>query len=261
MNRQEPGNLKEMIEFQGTSTFINFESSALNTFEVFFGIKRQGSICFFLFSAFLFLFISSPRAGEVNVGDPNTEFVLVNIGGVDFDIPLGYFYEKYLWGKGKWPIPKNERTQQPSMSISAYIPGMKPWSKALDDEFKFRADRLNISRMVLHKAPSSDWLNNFLRGKGQTQRPSSEFGNLSHLKGYTSDDDKNETYYLPEGDVFSYQFSIRCTKINPNPRYCEATFTYRKGVVVQYLIPIPQLQKWRMMHDDVIRMLDGFVKN
>jgi hypothetical protein len=54
---------------------------------------------------------------------------------------------------------------------------------------------------------------------------------------------------------------LLCREDAAKPRYCYLTFSLRPTVVVEYLIPTTSLQQWRAMHEDVIRLLDGFVKN
>lgn len=188
--------------------------------------------------------------------DPNREKVMVMIGGVDFDIPLGYFYENTVWTKGEWPVPWEHRIARPSMSIRAYINGMRPWSKELEREFK-NPGSLEITRMTIKGDYPEIWLDNFLRNRMPTQRPSSEFGNLPGLAGYTSDHDPKGYYYLllePNGQ----SFLIRCSRVSLGSGYCYVTFTYRASVVVEYMIPIYRLKDWQAIHGEVVQMLDSF---
>ena len=190
--------------------------------------------------------------------DPNQERVMVKIGEIDFDIPLGYFYEKIVWAKGEWPIPLEHRITQPSITIMAYIDGMRPWSKELGKKFK-NPGSLEITRLTIKGDYPNNWLDNFLRYRVPTQRPSSEFGSLPGLSGYTSDYDPKGYYYLPL-DPGEQPFSIRCSRANPNSGYCYVTFAYRSPVVVEYMIPIYRLKDWQGIHRETIQMLDSFVK-
>jgi len=64
------------------------------------------------------------RAEDRSKIDPNTEKVLVTVGGINFDIPLGYFYEKTIWTKGAWPVPNKQRTDKkgsPAITITGQL--------------------------------------------------------------------------------------------------------------------------------------------
>lgn len=190
--------------------------------------------------------------------DPNKEIMMVQIGGIDFDIPLGYFYENTVWTKGEWPVPWEHRITRPTISILAYIDGMRPWSKELDNEFKSPGS-LETTRMTIKGDYPKNWLDNYLRNRLPTQRPSSEFGSLQDLVGYTSDYDPKGYYYLPL-ERNDQSFVIRCSKASQYSRYCDVVFTYSSSVVVEYMIPIFRLRDWQKIHGEVIGMLNKFVK-
>jgi hypothetical protein len=122
-----------------------------------YGIRAV--ICLLL-SVSLMLETTMSRADDRVVVDPNKEFVLVTIGGVNFDIPLGYLYEKTIWTNGAWPKPKKLRTVDQGIVLVAHINGLRPWSPALDSDFK--SGGVQITRIHIRGDYNPHWLENWI---------------------------------------------------------------------------------------------------
>lgn len=119
-----------------------------------------------IFARFLFVLICAISttygcAEDRSKIDPNKEQILVTIGGINFDIPLGYFYEQTIWTKGQWPIPNKQRTEKKgSLILVAHMSGMKPWSPQLNADFA--GGNARTTRITIRGDHHPKWLENFM---------------------------------------------------------------------------------------------------
>lgn len=187
--------------------------------------------------------------------DPNREKVLVTIGGIDMDIPLGYFYEKTVWTKGAWPTPNKVRTINRDVVIVAHLVEMKPWSRELDADFKNSAGR--TTRIWIRGESSPVWLENFLKYRTPTIEIDSSVATLPQLVTYKSKYAPNEILYLERLPATKPYFQISCGR-RTTAAMCEVMFDFEKRVVVSYLIPVSRLADWQRLHAEVVSLLKKF---
>jgi hypothetical protein len=200
-------------------------------------------------------FAASVQGAEDRVNiDPNKEKVLVTIGGIDMDIPLGYFYEKTIWVKGKWPKPPTERTLvKEQVVIDVHLDGMKPWTRETAADFKGAA--LNTSRVVIIANYPAQWFENWLRANPRLRETHPKYV-LSGLKAFRVDD-RREVFYLTNANALKTRFWINCDDRSTQVR-CGVKFAYSAQLVVEYLIPVRDLERWETINSGIIKLLDSF---
>lgn len=195
------------------------------------------------------------RADDRSKIDPNAEKILVTIGGVNFDIPLGYFYEKTIWTKGQWPVPNKQRTDKKgSLVLVAHMDGMKPWSPALDADFA--GGNARTTRITISGDHHPRWLDNFMAYRASSLSESVTGQKLPGLTTYVSSYAPSEILYLAEMPPRKPYFRIVCDN-EPLTVMCKVAFDYRKTVFVQYLIPVSRLNHWQEVHAGVVALLDN----
>lgn len=210
--------------------------------------------------AFIFLIVCAVlgfgltpcRAEDRRNIDPNTETVLVTVGDVDFDIPLGYFYEKTVWTRGVWPRPNPTRTVNNDLVIVAHLNGMRPWSPELDAAFKSGAQTTRIS---VRGDYGPYWLENFLKYRSATIAVATTKAAVPGLTAYTSSYAKNEILYLKNYASKKPYFRMRCAD-DPIIVKCEVMFDYAKALVVSYDIPTSSIAEWQRIHASVVSLLN-----
>lgn len=207
----------------------------------------------------LFLLISMvfgaafSRAEDRSKIDPNTEKVLVTVGGVDFDIPLGYFYEKTVWAKGAWPVPNKERTTEKGpLVLVAHLDGMKPWSREIGADFG--GGRGLTTRITIQGGYNPRWLDNFIHSyPSLVQRP--DVNRIPELFAYSDSSTSDEIFYMQDRAPRKPFFRITCSN-RPTIVMCDVVFDYSDGIVVKYLIPVSQLNNWKSTHAEMIALLN-----
>jgi hypothetical protein len=193
------------------------------------------------------------RAEDRSKIDPNAEKVLVTVGGIDFDIPLGYFYEKTVWAKGAWPVPNKERTTEKGpLVLVAHLDGMKPWSRELSADFG--GGRALTTRITIEGSYNPRWLDNFIHSYPSiVQRP--DANRIPELIAYGASSTSDNIFYIQDLVPRKPYFSMRCSN-RPTIVMCEVLFDYQKTVRVKYLIPVSQLNNWKSTHAEMIELLN-----
>lgn len=191
--------------------------------------------------------------------DPSTEKVLVTVGGVNFDIPLGYFYEKTVWAKGAWPVPNKERTTEKGpLVLVAHLDGMKPWSRELSADFG--GGRALTTRITIQGDLNPMWLENFMAYRVASLSESRIAPKLPGLIAYVSAYTKSEINYLAGMPPSKPYFQILCDT-RPSTVMCEVFFDYQKTIVVKYLVPVSQLNNWKSTHAEIVALLNKLQTN
>jgi hypothetical protein len=199
------------------------------------------------------------RAEDRSKIDPNKEQILVTIGGINFDIPLGYFYEKIIWTKGQWPIPNKQRTEKKdSLVLVAHMEGMKPWSPQLDADFA--RGNARTTRITISGDHHPKWLDNFMAYRASSLSESKTAQKLPGLTAHVSSYAPSEVLYLAEMPPRKPYFRIDCST-EPLTVMCKVAFDYRQKVYVQYLIPVTALKNWQAVHAEVVALLDSVASN
>lgn len=191
--------------------------------------------------------------------DPNSEKVIVSMRGVNFDIPLGYFFHDAAFSKGEWPVPSATRSVERSLVITALIDGLQPWTREKSDVFSSGQGTMRIRIDAEYPA---NWLENYLRNRHASLYESNLAGNLEGLRGYGSKHGgKNDVFYLLALPPQKPYFVLRCNDFRPDTRMCKVTFDYRSGIVVEYAMPVAQMKSWRSLHQSVVALLNRFISN
>ncbi|MBL8398660.1 MAG: hypothetical protein JNL84_11055 [Candidatus Accumulibacter sp.] len=189
--------------------------------------------------------------------DPNTEKVIVSIRGVNFDIPLGYFFHDAAFAGMAWPVPSTVRSVERSLVVTAAIEGLQPWTRNTAAAF---ASGRGTMRIRLAADTPTNWLDNYMKHRYDTLYESSLAGNLDGLKGYGSKyGGKNDVFYLPSLPPQKPYLILLCNDFRPDSRMCEVIFDYRDGIVVEYAMPVWKMKHWRTTHQSVMALLNGFI--
>lgn len=185
--------------------------------------------------------------------DPWREIVKLTVGGTDLDIPLGYFFHKTVWNGGRWPKPKERRTQVDSVRLYAYLDGINPWTPETNGSFAGLASPDITLIIIGSRYASSDWLNKRLEPRIPTLRQVKVHDSAEGMLAFESDYNANETIFLDQIPPEKPFTVITCVK-RPGGG-CQVKFDYKDKFIVEYSLQRGQVHRWKSVHADMHRFL------
>ncbi|MBA3930351.1 MAG: hypothetical protein C0521_12270 [Xanthomonas sp.] len=185
--------------------------------------------------------------------------VRYELAGYRYEIPLAYHYGEAIKRRGRWPNPKTEFSRVGAISITALLPGIRPYDDSVRDEFERLGYGNKIHLMIRPPGslyPMDEWLRR-MNSTGRLTPLASELDGLTrYWDNHTGQDEsKGDDVYIREGEGY---FMLRCPRmVAPSPA-CSVTRTGRDGVEIDYSFSTRHLMSWRQIDRDVDARIDEF---
>ncbi len=189
----------------------------------------------------------------------------VTIDGVNFNIPLIYYYNVFESNGGHWPILSEEeitshqkRKVADSLRFVALTPGMEPYNEKNSDEFRKPGWGRKVQVYLTHRE-RPDWFYYFKNTAPRlVSLPKNEY--LPQMFHYFDGATGHDVYMSsdsPRNDLVQ----IICDAADSVSRYfpsCSVTASYMGRFKLHYSFALSRLDQWTEIDAEVRKLLDQF---
>jgi len=189
----------------------------------------------------------------------------VTIDGVNFNIPLNYYYNVYESNGGHWPIfsekektSPQKRKEADSLRFVALAPGMEPYNEINSDEFRKPGWGRKVQVYLTHRE-RPDWPYYFkYTAPRLVGLPKNEY--LPQMYHYLDSASGQDVYMSSDSPRRDLVQIICDTADSVSRRFpsCSVTASYMDRFMLHYTFALSKLDQWPEMDNEVRRLLDQF---
>lgn len=198
-------------------------------------------------------------AGGSTEGVESGKTVRYELAGHRYEVPLAYHYSEALKRRGRWPNPKREFSRVGAISITALVPGIRPYDESVKGEFERLGYGNKIHLMIQPPGslyPMDEWLRR-MNSMDRLKPLASELDGLArYWDNHTGQDEsKGDDVYVSQGEEY---FVLRCPRVVAPSPACSVTKIGRDGVEIHYSFSTRHLMSWREIDRDIDARIDEF---